>query len=390
MRAAVVGSGIAGLASAIYLRRAGWDVRILERAAQPAPLGSGLLLQPPGLAVLDDLGLLQPALRSGARILELDGRTRGGRRVLRLDYRDWSPRAFGLGIHRGALWHLLERRAREEGVAIEAGREITDADSLGDHDLVLLACGARAAIRGTLGLRDRTRMYPWGALWATVPMPPDWKGDTLAQRFDGTAAMMGILPVGRDARGEGPFVTLFWSERLDRVEALRRKGWEAWQAGALRLWPEAHAIVASIPGFEAFTTAAYADVRVDPWVRGRLALIGDIAHGTSPQLGQGATLALLDARALANAVKERASVEDALAAYVRARRRHAGYYQWSSRLLTPFFQSEGRWLGLARDAFMGPVGRLPLLRGEFLATLTGHKSGIVFGRIHSNEIDGGK
>ena len=50
-------------------------------------------------------------------------------------------------------------------------------------------------------------------------------------------------------------------------------------------------------------------------------------------------------------------------------------------MLTPFFQSEGRWLGLARDALMAPVGRLPILRREFLAMLTGHNAGIVFGRL---------
>jgi 2-polyprenyl-6-methoxyphenol hydroxylase-like FAD-dependent oxidoreductase len=381
LRAAIVGTGIAGLASAIYLRRAGCDVRLVERAPQPAPIGSGLLLQPPGLAVLEDLGLLDAALARGARIVRLDGRTRTGRRVIGLDYRDWSPRAFGLGMHRGALWHLLEQRACSEGVTMEAGREIESVDELEEFDLVLLACGARAAIRGTLGLRDRSRSYAWGALWATVPMPADWNGETLAQRFDGTAKMMGILPVGRDSQGAGPWVTLFWSERLDRIDALRARGWDAWREDALRIWPGAHPIVESLPGFEAFTTGAYTDVRVAPWVRGRVALVGDIAHGTSPQLGQGATLALLDARALAAAMAGEARPEDALLAYARARRDHARYYQWSSRMLTPFFQSDRRWLGLMRDAFMGPLGSLPILRREFLATLTGHKSGIVFGRL---------
>jgi hypothetical protein len=50
-------------------------------------------------------------------------------------------------------------------------------------------------------------------------------------------------------------------------------------------------------------------------------------------------------------------------------------------MLTPFFQSDGRWLGVMRDAFMGPVGRLPILRREFLATLMGHMAGIGFERL---------
>src|SRR6185503_20069064 len=108
--------------------------------------------------------------------------------------------------------------------------------------------------------------------------------------------------------------------------------------------------------------AAYADVRVSPWVRGCVALIGDAAHGTSPQLGQGATLALLDALARGRALDGERDTSAALRRYELSRRRHAGYYQWASRILTAPFQSDGRALGLARDAFMGPMGRLPILR----------------------------
>jgi 2-polyprenyl-6-methoxyphenol hydroxylase-like FAD-dependent oxidoreductase len=84
---------------------------------------------------------------------------------------------------------------------------------------------------------------------------------------------------------------------------------------------------------------------------------------------------------LASALLGGATVEDALRTYARARRDHARFYQWSSRILTPFFQSDGRLLGALRDAFKGPVGRLPILRREFLATLTGHKAGIAVRRL---------
>jgi 2-polyprenyl-6-methoxyphenol hydroxylase-like FAD-dependent oxidoreductase len=96
---------------------------------------------------------------------------------------------------------------------------------------------------------------------------------------------------------------------------------------------------------------------------------------------------LLDAKVLAAALSGEAKVGDALHAYAKARRDHARYYQWSSRMLTPFFQSDGRWLGVVRDAFMGPVGRLPILRREFLATLTGHKTGLVFGRLDQRNLN---
>src|SRR4029079_15431955 len=76
VRVVVVGSGIAGLGAALVLRRRGDEVLLLERAAEIRAVGSGLLLQPPGLAVLGRLGLLDAALGSRERTARLDRRTR--------------------------------------------------------------------------------------------------------------------------------------------------------------------------------------------------------------------------------------------------------------------------------------------------------------------------
>lgn len=380
MRVAIAGAGIAGLSTAILLARAGHEVHVLERAASPSPLGSGLLLQPPGLEVLRRMGLLEAALERGARIRRLQGLTRAGRAVLALDYEDWEPGCFGLGLHRGAFWHLLDDTARRAGASIHAAMDVADAGAFEGYDLALVTAGARTALRASLGFGDRTRPYEWGALWATVPLPAGWDGAVLAQRFDGTRRMMGMLPVGHDAGGQGPWITMFWSVRVAEVEALKDAGWPAWRDAVRSLWPEAHAATAGLPGFDALTPAIYSDVQVSPWCRGNLGLAGDAAHGTSPQLGQGATLALLDAEALRDALAAERDVPRALLRYEASRRSHAAYYQWASRMLTPFFQSDGRALGWLRDAFMGIAGRLPIVGRESLATLTGHKSGILPGR----------
>ncbi|QJR12448.1 hypothetical protein DSM104443_03534 [Usitatibacter rugosus] len=354
---------------------------MLERASEPSPIGSGLLLQPPGLAVLRRMGLLDRMLERGARVTGLDGRTRSGRSVLALDYAKWEPGCFGLGVHRGALWHLLQETALADGVAIEGGVEVKDAEAFRDCDLGLVTSGSRTALRKALGFDDRTHFYEWGALWANVPMPAGWRGDTLAQRFDGTRRMMGMMPIGRDAAGNGPYLTMFWSEKLDRIEALKARGWTAWRDDVRGHWPEAHAATECLGNFDALSIGAYADVRVTPWSRGHIGLAGDAAHGTSPQLGQGATLALMDAEALCAALEAEPDVPRALATYAKSRRNHVAYYQWASRMLTPFFQSEGRVLGLFRDGFMGYAAEWPYVGWETLATLTGHKTGILGGRL---------
>ena len=74
---AIAGAGPAGLAAALYLKRAGHRVTIFERFDKPAPVGSGLILQPTGLTVLDDLGLLAEIRALGSRIDRLLRRGRG-------------------------------------------------------------------------------------------------------------------------------------------------------------------------------------------------------------------------------------------------------------------------------------------------------------------------
>ena len=81
-----------------------------------------------------------------------------------------------------------------------------------------------------------------------------------------------------------------------------------------------------------------------PWHADRLVFLGDAAHATSPQLGQGANLAMIDAVTFADCV---AAAPDA--AYSAARRRHLNYYQFMTRALTPFFQSDSRLLAVVRD-----------------------------------------
>ena len=70
---AIAGAGPAGLATALYLKRAGHNVTIFERFEEPKPVGSGLILQPTGLSVLADLGLLDDILALGSRIKRLHG-----------------------------------------------------------------------------------------------------------------------------------------------------------------------------------------------------------------------------------------------------------------------------------------------------------------------------
>lgn len=384
MRIGIIGCGIGGLAASHLLARAGHDVTLLERFAAPRPLGAGLLLQPSGLAALDCMGLGEAVRAMGARVDKLVGRTTKGRMVLNLVYEQWRLEAYGLGIHRAALFDILYGAARDAGAQI-----VTDADIVriedseapraidahgrahGPFQLLVAADGSASSARVLINPKAKAPLYPWGALWAVLPAPDNsWEG-CLAQRYQSASVMMGVLPIGRaPGAGDQRHLAFFWSLRRDSVEQWQEEGFDFFKARVAALWPEAGRLLASQTDAAIFAQATYRDVAARPWRKDRMLLIGDAAHGTSPQLGQGANLALIDALELSAALAVN-QIDVALDAYVVRRSAHVRWFQAMSAALTPTFQSRSAIVGALRDLFMAPMCEVPLIRRLMLETLCG-------------------
>jgi 2-polyprenyl-6-methoxyphenol hydroxylase-like FAD-dependent oxidoreductase len=111
-----------------------------------------------------------------------------------------------------------------------------------------------------------------------------------------------------------------------------------------------------------------------------MVLAGDAAHAMSPQPGQGVNMALMDAMALRDALRDEARVDVALARYQRTRRKHVSIYHFWSHWLTPLFQSDYNSVARIRDASFLPLGKLPGGRGHMLRILSGTQQGW-FGKL---------
>lgn len=369
---AIAGCGPAGLATALLLAGDGHRVTLFERFDSPRPIGSGLMIQPTGLAVLRELGLADTILSLGARIDRLFGQSgASGRTVLDVRYRALGGSdVFGIGIHRAALFGTLFDAVRRAGLPVETDCEVTGSELVaggrrklrlaggreaGPFDLVVDALGARSCLAPPTG-----RELAYGALWASLDWPADapFDGAALEQRYRAASVMAGVLPIGSLPGPAARKTAFFWSLRADRLAAWQAAGLDAWKAEAQALWPATAPLLDQIDRPEVLTFARYAHRTLARPAETGLFHLGDAWHSASPQLGQGANMALLDAYALRLGLRAGADIDDGLARAVALRARHVRLYQWLSALFTPVYQSDSRVLPFLRDRLVGPLSKL--------------------------------
>lgn len=387
LRVAIVGYGTGGQASALLLSRDGHDVEVFERAPVLGPVGAGFLLQPVGLAVLWEMGLLDDVLRHGAVVTRLYGQTSLGRPVMDMRYGELDKRLFGVGLQRGALFGLLDAAWRE-GRHIHGGCAVTSVDvergSLADaaggrhdgYDIVIVTDGAASRLRSQVVPARVDCPYPWGAQWCLVEQG-DWPWmNELQQRYVRARRMIGMLPVGTRPGDPIRRLSFFWSTPVTSLDGGMTDA-DRWREEVAAVWPEAAARLCATDVSTGLAAARYRDAVHQRWFRGRAVLLGDAAHAMSPQLGQGVNMALLDARALRDALRANGTVADALADYERQRRAHVGIYHFWSRWLTPLFQSDHDVAARCRDRLFHALSRVPGGRGQMLRVLTGTRKGWV-------------
>lgn len=363
---AIAGCGAAGLSAAALLRAQGARVVIFDQFESPRPLGSGIIMQPVGMAVLDEIGCGDALRALGAPITRLHGRNTPGQNVVldvRYDARGANAES-GLGVHRGALFQVLYDAARAGGAEIESGRSIASACDGRLHftggtqsarfDLVIDALGARSPLS-----TSAEHPLPFGALWASL----DWHGsfvpDALEQRYLDARKMAGVMPIGRLQEQTHNQAAFFWSLKHKDRAAWGAADLDAWKSEVRALWPATEPLLAQIKCHADLVFAVYSHRTLRSPLSRDVVHVGDSWHCTSPQLGQGANMALLDALALARALTWQTDLHAALDEYARLRLWHIRLYQAASWMFTPAYQSDSKAFALLRDWIMAPISRIP-------------------------------
>lgn len=320
----VVGAGIAGLASAVALRRDGHEVRVLEQRTDVGA-GTGISIWPNALAALDDFGVGDAVRDAGGRVTAGAIRWRNGR-WLRRPAGQRMVTALGeplVVVRRSTLTDLLAGAlpagAVTTGVSVrtvsetETGVQVTTADGdVLDADAVIGADGVRSVVARTLN-GDLPSRYVGYTAWrgiADIALDPELGGETL-----GPGVQVGHVPLGAGHT--------YWFATERTAEGGRAPdGEHAHLARLLAGWaaPIPALLTATAPE-NLLRNDLYDRAAPGHWSRGPMVIIGDAAHPMRPHLGQGGCQGIEDAAVLARCVARTPDLAAAFAAFAAFRRR---------------------------------------------------------------------
>lgn len=402
LRIAIIGAGTAGLATANFLSQQSHHISIFEQVTKLAPVGAGLLLQPSGLHIFHKLGLLEQVCEWGSPVSGLVGKLPSGKRIVNSFYKDTGFNQCGIGIHRAALCHVLAEPLQKFPIQWYMGCQVSSVIQQGSEailsfyentpnqesafhtaafDLVLICNGAKSTLR-PIEWTMLDKPYPWGALWAIVPECQILDTHILHQFYDSASVMMGILPTGKipyQSPNQAISQTLssvFWSlPAEDMVKMATEQKTEYIIDKTEQRWPLIADWLCTLPKETNWLAANYRDVVMNQYGSGSIGVIGDAAHAMSPQLGQGANMALLDAWSISRSISGSQDLTEVWQRYHESRVPSIQFYQRMSRLLTPFYQSHSKGLGLFRDISFNLMYQFPWLRKQMALTVSGVKTG---------------
>lgn len=308
-KVAIVGSGVAGLAAAIQLAKAGVEVDLFEAKPELSALGSGISLQGNALRVFDALGAWDDIRAAGYAFegLNLRAPGPGAPIVAQLpDVKTGGPDyPSAMGMPRAELARILFEHAQRAGANVQFGRKMTaieqDADgvelfvddaSAGRYDLVIGADGLNSRVRELIGIQQKPEPTGMGIWRSFVSRPAEVERSELY--YGGPVYIAGYTPTGEDSmyaflveKAQDRFGVS--DEDASRIMIEESRAYDGpWNDIRADLENGAHA------NYTWFTK----HIVEEPWNRGRVVIIGDAAHSCPPTIAQGAAQGLEDALVL--------------------------------------------------------------------------------------------
>jgi 2-polyprenyl-6-methoxyphenol hydroxylase-like FAD-dependent oxidoreductase len=350
-RVLIVGGGIAGLATAAGLRQAGIACEIVEQTEAWAPVGAGIVVSVNAMSVMRRLGVDELIAERGASLGRGGITDHRGRPLAMNDFADLHEE-FGptIAIHRAALHDVLLTAAGDTPISLG-----TSVDRLAQHpehvdvrltdgreerfDLVIGADGLRSRVR-TLLFGDVPLQYSGYACWRLVVKAPVAVPDMCEMWGSGTR--FGVAPIDAErvycfAVANAPRGEL--DPAVGRVERFRTRFAE--------FGGQVPDILRTVERPEELIHNDLEELPVVPWFSSRVVLVGDAAHAMTPNMGQGAAMALEDSAVLVELLRGGGPIAETLDAFAARRQSRVRWIVDQSRRIGRIGQLENpalRWL----------------------------------------------
>jgi 2-polyprenyl-6-methoxyphenol hydroxylase-like FAD-dependent oxidoreductase len=322
-RILVIGGGIGGLTSAIALRAKGFEVDVIERDPDWTVYGVGIIQQSNVVRAMAQLGLLDEYLSAGCGFDHVEIYIPTGQRVATVPTPHLVPgKPANVGIGRPALQKVLADRAKRAGADIRLGvtadaldqseAEVTARFSDGSsavYDLVVAADGIYSTTRGQLFPDAPAPEFTGQSVWRyNFPRPADHQGLWV---FNGPTGV-GLVPMSDSQMYM--YVTTPEPDNRRYSEDELAAAMRSKLAGVPA--PQIQALVSQITEDDGVVYRPLETFFLDgAWSKGRIVLLGDAVHATTPHLGQGAGMAIEDAIVLADELSKAETPQEAFQAY---------------------------------------------------------------------------
>jgi 2-polyprenyl-6-methoxyphenol hydroxylase-like FAD-dependent oxidoreductase len=374
----IAGGGIGGLCTALALRQRGFDAHIYEAAPEVRAAGAGIILAPNAMNVLARLGLAEAAQARGFALDRVQLADAAGRPLVTPPARDALTREFGFGmtaITRPLLYQML-LDALPQGTVL-TGKRVTGCEQDAQQvslifenservhaDAVLAAEGIGSTIRRAL-FPDIKPRYSGQTSYrgiASITLPSEFADHAL--ECWGEPVRFGIVPVATDR------VYWFATQRAPQggTDTSPEAARSALLASVADFAVPARAIIEATRPQDMIRTDI-ADLPPLPvWHSGRIALLGDAAHATTPNLGQGGCQAIEDAWFIAEALEGEPDLESAYRRYTRIRKPRADHVVAQSWRFSTMVHFERAWQRGLRNALLRMIpasAAMSQMRGIF-------------------------
>ena len=355
---AIVGAGIGGLTTAIALRKQGFSPVIFEQAEELQPIGSGILLGLNAMMAFSKLGLVEEIIRHGSLVNSFHIQSDNGDILGKINFSSASKIDMPVvGITRANLHRVLLQAIPEDSLYLghsfqslwnSKNKVIIRFKNGKEHDseLVIAADGIHSIIRKSV-LQEDNLIYSGYAGWRGLsPSPPNFPSHLFESW--GVGKRFGAMKINSKQ--------VYWYSMVNApVNTLESDGLKARQIN-LDLFSDWHSpikeLIASTAPENIVRTDVFDTQPYKFWHKDSVVFVGDSIHPTTPNLGQGAGMAIESALVLARCLARFDNHDAAFRAYQASRVRRTNWISRSSSRLGRLGQIDSDALCYIRNIFM--------------------------------------